>query len=121
VRLEPSDYSVVRDAGEDPKLIHGCNRRGDGRLRHAAGGTAVPSAALSLTSHKINTVQIQGAAELTDHAPHPVLRTTLSPQERGEGNNTNGELGPAFRRMTVVLMLPARFVREGNIRGRVTC
>ena len=61
MRLEPSDYSVVRDEGEDPRLIHGCSRRGVGRLRQASNRMAIRFEAQSLPSHKVSSVQIQGA------------------------------------------------------------
>jgi hypothetical protein len=57
---KPSDCSVVRDSGEDPRLTHGCCRRGYGRHRQASGWMAIQPEAPSLPSHKIVPVQIQG-------------------------------------------------------------
>src|SRR5215218_7740719 len=47
-----SDCSVVRDMAKVPKLIRGCSRRGNGRLRHAPWPVATGQGAKSLSLHK---------------------------------------------------------------------
>src|SRR5580700_4031824 len=73
VRLRSSDCSVVRDNGEDPRLTHGCCRRGIGRHRRALWPVATGQSAKSLPSHILLDMQIQGVAAeaVPEWTPHP--------------------------------------------------
>ncbi|MEA2837319.1 MAG: hypothetical protein QOD89_1869, partial [Bradyrhizobium sp.] len=61
-------YSVVRDNGEDPRLTHGCCRRGIGRHRRALWAGGHRPKAQSLTSHILLNGQIQGARHCVDQS-----------------------------------------------------
>ena len=81
-----SDCSVVRDMAKIPKLIRGCSRRGNGRLRHAPWPVATGQGAKSLPSHKFWPCRYKGVPvyQVTSdslRAPSP----QPSPRKRGEG------------------------------------
>src|SRR6185312_5794125 len=69
-----SDCSVVRDMAKVPKLIRGCSRRGNGRLRHAPWPVATGQGAKSLPLHKSWPCRYKGFASaslLVERTPHP--------------------------------------------------
>jgi len=64
----------VRDNGEDPRLTHGCCRRGIGRHRRALWPVATGQSAQSLTLHILLNGQIQGELSTSpdvESPPHP--------------------------------------------------
>src|ERR1700750_3456984 len=87
-----SDCSVVRDMAKIPKLIRGCSRRGNGRLRHAPWAVATGQGAKSLSLHKCSPCSYQGAV-LAESTPHPARTLSAPPSPtRGEGKERFAEL-----------------------------
>src|SRR6478752_6834431 len=113
-----SDCSVVRDMAKIPKLIRGCSRRGNGRLRHAPWPVATGQGAKSLSLHNCSPCRYKGSVS-AERTPHPALRATFSHKGRRETRVAvqPGQGGPPVMRLRCAAV-GGRFERAAS-RSRI--